>query len=163
MPEWRSAADQQHRETETPAAEAGQPARPTDSPLRPLADQLETLLAELAAVQGLRDESTINTLQHGPHLEADTGENCDTGTSRTEAVLARLYPVELTILATSARTIADLGVKARHAAYVLSEYWEAPINHLDWDARTVRLLIEAICNVAGTPLPFEASRKNVDF
>jgi hypothetical protein len=48
---------------------------------------------------------------------------------------------------------AGLGVKASHAAYVMSEYWEAPIDQLDWDARTIRLLIEAICNFAGTPLP----------
>src|SRR5882724_11140199 len=49
-------------------------------------------------------------------------------------------------------TLAGLGVKARHAANVLSQYWETPIDQIDWDARAVRLLIEAVCDVAHTPL-----------
>jgi hypothetical protein len=48
-----------------------------------------------------------------------------------------------------------LGVKARHAAYVMSRCWEEPIDQIDWEAQTVRLLIEAICDLARTPLPFQ--------
>jgi hypothetical protein len=57
-------------------------------------------------------------------------------------------------MATPARTIVGLGVKARHAAYVVSEHWDSPIEQIDWDARAVRLLIEAICKAAGVRLPF---------
>jgi hypothetical protein len=57
-------------------------------------------------------------------------------------------------MATPACTIAGLGVKARHAAYVMSQYWEEPISQIDWEAQAVRLLIEAVCDVARTPLPF---------
>jgi hypothetical protein len=32
------------------------------------------------------------------------------------------------------------------------EYWEASIDRIDWDARTVRLLIDAVCDVAHAPL-----------
>jgi hypothetical protein len=71
-----------------------------------------------------------------------------------EATLGRLEPIEAAIMAAPARIIAGLGVKARHAAYVLSEYWNRPIDRIDWDARAVRLLIEAVCKSAGTPLPF---------
>lgn len=71
-----------------------------------------------------------------------------------EATLGRLEPIEAAIMAAPARTIAGLGVKARHAAHVLSEYWNRPIDRIDWDARAVRLLIEAVCKSAGTPLPF---------
>lgn len=71
-----------------------------------------------------------------------------------EATLGRLEPIEAAIMAAPARTIVGLGVKARHAAYVLSEYWSRPIDRIDWDARAVRLLIEAVCKSAGTPLPF---------
>lgn len=71
-----------------------------------------------------------------------------------EATLGRLEPIEAAIMAAPARTIAGLGVKARHAAHVLSEYWNGPIDRIDWDARAVRLLIEAVCKSAGTPLPF---------
>jgi hypothetical protein len=39
-------------------------------------------------------------------------------------------------------------------AYVTSEYWSAPIDRIDWDARAVRLLIEAVRNIARVPLPF---------
>ena len=70
-----------------------------------------------------------------------------------EAALGRLEPIELAIMTTPARTISGLGVKARHAAYVLSEYWDVPIDRIDWDARAVRLLIEAVCNVARVRLP----------
>ena len=59
---------------------------------------------------------------------------------------------------TPARTIAGLGVKARHAAYVMSQYWEEPIDRIDWDARAARLLIEAVCDFAHRPLPFWKAR-----
>lgn len=73
---------------------------------------------------------------------------------KIESVLARLEPVERAIMATPAQTIVGLGVKARHAACVLSEHWDLPIDKIDWDARAVRLLIEAICKAAGVRLPF---------
>jgi hypothetical protein len=72
----------------------------------------------------------------------------------TKEVEATLAPIERAIMETPEWTIAGLGVKARHAAHVLSQYWEAPIDRIDWDARAVRLLIEAVCDVARTPLPF---------
>jgi len=71
-----------------------------------------------------------------------------------EAALRRLEPIEQAIMAMTARTVAGLGVKARHAAYVMSEQWNAPIDHLDWDARAVRLLIESVCKVARVRLPW---------
>jgi hypothetical protein len=69
-----------------------------------------------------------------------------------EAALARLEPIERAIMATPAQTVVGLGVKARHAAYVISEYWAEPLEKADWDRRAVRLLIEAVCVVAGQPL-----------
>ena len=69
-------------------------------------------------------------------------------------MLARLAPIERALMATPARTIAGLGVKARHAAYVMSQYWEEPVDQIDWEANAVRLLIEAVCEVARMPLPF---------
>ena len=69
-----------------------------------------------------------------------------------EAALAQLEPIERAIMATPAQTVVGLGVKARHAAYVISEYWSEPLDKVDWDRRAVRLLIEAICVVAGRPL-----------
>jgi hypothetical protein len=79
-------------------------------------------------------------------------------TKEVEAILACLDPIERAIMETPAHTMAGLGVKARHAAYVLSQYWEAPIDRIDWDARAVRLLIEAICDVARTPLLYRGLR-----
>ncbi len=55
-------------------------------------------------------------------------------------------------MATPAQTVVGLGVKARHAAYVISEYWAEPLEKADWDRRAVRQLIEAVCVVAGRPL-----------
>ena len=74
-----------------------------------------------------------------------------------EAMLGRLRPIETAIMAMTARTIEGLGVKARHAAYVMSEYWNGPIDRVDWDARAVRRLIEAVCESAGTPLPLHGA------
>jgi hypothetical protein len=86
-------------------------------------------------------------------LDRDRGElGREALAKQVEATLARLYPIEQAIMRTPASTIAGLGVKARHAAYVLSQYWEAPVDRIDWDARAVRLLIEAICDIAHTPL-----------
>lgn len=155
----RRIVEDRHQGIQT-SADVSCPARSADADdaFLVLAEQFDALVAELAAVQGLSDELITDALQHGQQPGTDAGEDCDIGTNEIEAVLARLYPVELTILATPARTINDLGVKARHAAYVMSQYWEAPINQLDWDARTIRLLIEAVCNVAGAPLPFGKSK-----
>ena len=78
---------------------------------------------------------------------------------QAEAILARLYPIEQAIMQTPARSIAGLGVKARHAAYVMSHYWEEPIDQIDWEAQAIRLLIEAVCDFARTPLPFRSVNK----
>jgi hypothetical protein len=77
-------------------------------------------------------------------------------TCRIEPVLARLYPIERAIMRTPACTIAGLGVKACHAAYVMSQYWEDSIDQVDWEAQAARLLIEAVCDVARVPLPFHS-------
>src|SRR5229473_5773909 len=37
--------------------------------------------------------------------------------------------------ATPTRPIAGLGVKARYAAYVTSQYWRAPLDRIDWNAQ----------------------------
>jgi hypothetical protein len=96
--------------------------------------------------------------------EQSTGETCpekhasdEAVTRRIEPVLARLYPIERALMRTPACTIAGLGVKARHAAYVMSQYWDDPIDQIDWEAQAVRLLIEAVCDMARTPLPFRNS------
>jgi hypothetical protein len=86
------------------------------------------------------------------NLRGESDENL----RQTELLLARLDPIERSIMATPARTIAGLGVKARHAAHVLSHYWEEPVDQIDWDAKAIRLLIEAVCEVACMPLPFWA-------
>lgn len=155
MPEWGPERDAKHQPTKASTAEANRTKGPagSDGALLALAEQLDALLAEMAAVQGLRDGLNIDALRRGPQPEGPAAEGYDTGTRQIEALLARLYPIELAIMATPARTIADLGVKARHAAYVISEQWDVPINQLDWHARTVRLLIEAVCNFADTSLP----------
>jgi hypothetical protein len=84
----------------------------------------------------------------------------DGSVEELEATLARLEPIEHAIMAMTAHTVAGLGVKARRAAYVISEQWNAPIDHLDWDARAVRLLIESVCKVAHMRLP--SSRRTSD-
>jgi hypothetical protein len=89
----------------------------------------------------------------GNETDRDAVERCE----RLEAALARLEPIERAMMATPAHTAIGLGVKARHTAYVISEYWAEPLEKADWDRRAVRLLIEAVCALAGRPLPSNPS------
>jgi hypothetical protein len=126
-----------------------------DEALLVLESQFNNLAAELVAAQRLRGELVIcpdQRLPRGVRRGVDVGTDYEAGTREVEAILARLDPIERAIMATPARTIAGLGVKARHAAYVTSQYWNEPIDKIDWEARAVRLLIEAVCNVAHAPL-----------
>ncbi len=108
-----------------------------DSALLALGKQFEEIAAEI--------QRLYNLASMDGHLE------------QIEALLGRLQPVETAIMAMPARTIGGLGVKARHAAYVMSEYWNKPTDRIDWDARAVRRLIEAVCESAGTPLPLHGA------
>jgi hypothetical protein len=86
----------------------------------------------------------------------------DSNLELIEAMLVSLEPIEQAIMAIPARTIAGLGVKARHVAYVISEHWDAPIDQIDWDARAVRSLIEAVCDVASIPFSFESNSEEAE-
>jgi hypothetical protein len=128
-----------------------------DEALLVLESQFNVLAAELVAAQRARGELVIcpdQRLPRGVRIGVDFGADYEAGTREVEAILARLDPIERAIMATPARTIAGLGVKARHAAHVTSQYWSEPIDKIDWEARAVRLLIEAVCNVARAPLLF---------
>jgi hypothetical protein len=136
-----------------------------DSRLLALEGQFNTISAELLALERLRHAQRKRQGAAAQESEQSTEETrleehaCDEAvTRRIEPVLARLYPIERAIMRTPACTIAGLGVKARHAAYVMSQYWEEPIDQIDWEAQAVRLLIEAVCNVSRTPLPFRNLR-----
>jgi hypothetical protein len=83
----------------------------------------------------------------------------DSNLELIEATLVSLEPIERAIMAIPARTIAGLGVKARHVAYVISDHWDPPIDQIDWDARAVRSLIEAVCELASIPFSFESNSK----
>jgi hypothetical protein len=120
-----------------------------DAVLVALGRRFDALSAELAMLQEQDD-------RHSPANRR--GEECGCekmerpSLERIEAVLRALDPIERAIMAIPARTVAGLGVKARHAAHVLSNYWTDAPEQLDWDARAVRLLIESTCNVAGVGL-----------
>jgi hypothetical protein len=77
---------------------------------------------------------------------------------RVEAFLARMEPIERAILAIPADSMPGVAVKARVAAHVVSNYWDVPLDRLDLDARAFRLLVEAVCSVAGASLPVGSGR-----
>src|SRR5215468_11241793 len=97
-----------------------------DAGLLALEMEFSRIVAELRGAQGSK-----TCLEAGSEPEAGDHE------VEVESILARLYPVEQRIMQTPARTIAGLAVKARHAAYVMSQYWEVPIDRIDWHARAV--------------------------
>jgi len=123
----------------------------------PLKRQFNEVAADLFAAQRVRDELAACSVARSsePRSELSRPESGEeVRTRQVETILARLNPIERAIMATPARTIAGLGVKARHAAYVMSQYWEEPVDQIDWEAKAVRLLIEAVCEVGRVPLPF---------
>jgi hypothetical protein len=132
-----------------------------DSALLTLERQFNEVAADLFAVQRVRDTLVACSVSRSSEsrselLRPEYSE--EVRTRQVETILARLDPIERAIMATPARTIAGLGVKARHAAYVVSQCWEKPVDQIDWEAKAVRLLIEAACEVAHMPLPFRTLR-----
>lgn len=120
-----------------------------DAVLVALGCKFEALSAELATLQ--KEEDTLSSATQ--QAEQPNGQELiDPSLERIEALLTLLDPIERAIMAMPARTVVGLGVKARHAAHVLSNYWTDAPEKLDWDARTVRLLIESTCTVAGIGL-----------
>jgi len=132
-----------------------------DSALLTLERQFNEVAADLFAVQRVRDELVACSVSRSSEsrselLRPEYSE--EVRTRQVETILARLAPIERALMASPARTIAGLGVKARHAAYVMSQYREEPVDQIDWEAKAVRLLIEAVCEVAHMPLPFRTLR-----
>ena len=148
--------------TEQPASDSSQtgtdqrPVDLDDSPLLALERQFNAISAELLVIElaGRRGRSRAAqpTVRLTTESRAEEHSDEEVATQQIESILARLCPIERAIMGTPARTIEGLGVKARHAAHVVSHYWEAPIDRIDWDAQAIRLLIEAVCDLARSPL-----------
>jgi hypothetical protein len=119
----------------------------TDAVLVALGSQFEALSTELATLQKGTVVTFSPTAAPDEQLNGETAIN--PSAQRIEAILALLDPIERAIMTTPAASVVGLGVKARHAAHVLSHYWIDSANTLDWDVRAVRLLIESTCTVAG--------------
>jgi len=115
-----------------------------------LGSQFEALSTELAALQNGTVVTVAPTAAPSEELIDETAIH--PSAERIEAILALLDPIERAIMTTPAASVVGLGVKARHAAHVLSHYWIDSANTLDWDVRAVRLLIESTCSVAGVGL-----------
>jgi hypothetical protein len=120
-------------------------AEPNDHALFALERQFNAIAAEMIAYER---ESALNARgSDGAPLSAEL-----------EAILDRLDPIGSAIMATPARSVVGLAVKARHVAYLVSHYWSEPIERMDLHRRAVRLLIEQVCQFAGVPLPFTDDR-----
>ncbi|BAM89488.1 hypothetical protein S58_34950 [Bradyrhizobium oligotrophicum S58] len=150
---WKTSADELSAHPLAP--------QPEDAPLLALEQQFTELCAELEALDSLH-RNRIQAAGEVPEQrdgEFSFGQRPpdEAATGRMETILLRLYPIEQEIIQTPASTIVGLGVKARHAAHVLSQYWEEDLDQIDWEAKAVRSLIEAVCEVAGVALPFHDS------
>jgi hypothetical protein len=120
---------------------AAAPSQDDDAGLLTLEEQFDKLVRELLATRPTGIE--LGTCLHQQSLRYDVelaSTDADTTMKHAEAILARLYPIEQAIMQTRARTITGLGVKARHAAYVMSHHWEEPIDQIDWLATAAPML-----------------------
>lgn len=100
-----------------------------DSALLTLERQFNEVAADLFAVQRAKDELVACSVSRSSEsrselLRPEYSE--EVRTRQVETILARLAPIERAIMATPARTIAGLGVKARHVAYVGSKVGSSP-------------------------------------
>ena len=135
-----------------------------DGGLLALEAKLTDLVAELLAAQTAIGEPIVNSdelpaVPDGAGSVTESVSRTEVQTKHVEAILERLYPIERAIMSAPAHTIIGLGVKARHAVYVMSQYWEEPTDKIDWEAQIIRLLIEAVCYVARTHCPFETPER----
>ena len=142
--EWRGSTSEQERNE-------------SDADLVALGREFEALSAELAVLQKHEiDRSSVA----GERSERKGIVMVSSSAERIEALLKLLDPIERAIMAIPAITVIGLGVKARHAAHVLSHYWTDSPDRLDWDSRAVRLLIESTCTVAGIALASSQQRES---
>ncbi|MGC2083715.1 MAG: hypothetical protein WA702_10195 [Bradyrhizobium sp.] len=135
-----------------------------DRDLLTLETQLDDLITQLHAAQQENGLPMVSSEQPSviPDGAGDDTEGesvSDAQTKQVEIILERLYPIERAIMAAPACSIIGLGVKARHAAYAMSQYWEESTDKIDWEAQIIRLLIEAVCDVAHKPLSFSKREK----
>jgi hypothetical protein len=135
-----------------------------DGDLLALEAKLTDLVAQLLAAQTAIGEPIVSSdelpaVPDGAGSVSESVSRSEVQTKHVEAILERLYPIEREIMAAPAHTIIGLGVKARHAAYVMSQYWEEPTDKIDWEAQIIRQLIEAVCYVARTPLTFRTPER----
>jgi hypothetical protein len=70
---------------------------------------------------------------------------------------AEVGSVEDQIMEATARTVAGLRVNAMVAVRCAHHLWEKPFDDLDYDQKTIRSLIEAVCVVTGLDTPAERS------
>jgi hypothetical protein len=125
----------------------------TDAELAALGQEFEALSAKLAELVVLQRQEVVALNRVVQRSERLNGEGMiSPSVERIEALLKLLEPIERAIIAMPAVSVVGLGVKARHAAHVLSHYWTDSPERLDWDAQAVRRLIESTCTVAGVAL-----------
>jgi hypothetical protein len=113
-------------------------------------EALSAKLAELVVLQRQEVDALNRMVERDERLNSEG--MISPSVERIEALLRLLEPIERAIMAIPAMTVVGLGVKARHAAHVLSHYWTESPDRLDWDAQAVRRLIESTCTVAGVAL-----------
>jgi hypothetical protein len=124
-----------------------------DAELAALGQEFEALSAKLAELVVLQRQEVVALNRVVQRSERLNGEGMiSPSVERIEALLKLLEPIERAIIAMPAVSVVGLGVKARHAAHVLSHYWTDSPERLDWDAQAVRRLIESTCTVAGVAL-----------
>jgi hypothetical protein len=146
--------------SETPDTTRGGGTTYDDLPLLALEKQFNEMITKLLTITQVYKEPARQPVPPCANRSFDQAAAKHALADQTrdiEALLATLYPIELAIMQTPAQTITGLGVKARHAAYVMSQYWEAPLDQIDWDAQAVRLLIEAVCETAGVSPVFRGA------
>jgi hypothetical protein len=125
-----------------------------DAALVALGQQFEALTAKIRTVEQRYISRVAKRRGGDPEAKA---------AQMIEALSSRLSSVEKAILAAPTPSLIGLGVKARLAADVVSDYWGRPLDNLPREARAVRCLIEGVCRAAGLALPVQSSLARLSF
>lgn len=70
-----------------------------------------------------------------------------------DEIFQRLDKMSLAVSAMPARTVEDLAVKARFVFFHASNYWNGPLEYLDYPEQQARMFIEAALTAAKVPIP----------
>jgi hypothetical protein len=127
-----------------------------DRALKTLEGQFNAIAAEMLAYERAYLARVAAEQRAGTR---DTDSQLNSLLVELESILDRMDPIGRAILATMPSTVEGLAIQARYAAFLLSHYWDEPVDKMELHKKAIRILIEHVCRLAEVPFPFASRRE----